>query len=125
MRACPRRDRAPPRPAAARSWRWACIAYLPGLIELPPVDRTEIVDGGQGTRGMLERGDLLDARFLDERFPFRPIGIYWLQMASGALLGPSAWSATSRPPLAVAAVGALAALAVCGCCSRYSARAGR
>ena len=72
-----------PRLAAAMLVALALIAYLPGLIALPPVDRTEIVYA-QSMHGMLERGDLLDARFLDERFPFRPIGIYWLQMASGA-----------------------------------------
>jgi 4-amino-4-deoxy-L-arabinose transferase-like glycosyltransferase len=100
-----------PRLAAAALVALALIAYLPGLIELPPVDRTEIVYA-QSTRGMLERGDLLDARFLDERFPFRPIGIYWLQMASGALLGPSAWSAISTYRLPSLLGGVLAVLAV-------------
>src|SRR6476646_5330184 len=100
-----------PRFAAAALVALALIAYLPGLIALPPVDRTEIVYA-QSTRGMLERGDLLDARFLDERFPFRPIGIYWLQMASGALLGPSAWSAIATYRLPSLLGGVLAVLAV-------------
>src|SRR5262245_17762227 len=81
-----------PRLAAAVLVVLTLVAYLPGLLALPPVDRTEVVYA-QSTRGMLERGDLLDARFLEERFPFRPIGIYWLQMGSGALLGPSTWDA--------------------------------
>jgi 4-amino-4-deoxy-L-arabinose transferase-like glycosyltransferase len=97
--------------AAAVLVALALIAYLPGLIALPPVDRTEIVYA-QSTRGMLERGDLLDARFLDVRFPFRPIGIYWLQMASGALLGPSAWSAIATYRLPSLLGGVLAVLAV-------------
>ena len=32
-------------------------------------------------------------RYVGERFAFRPIGIYWLQMASGELLGSGAWGA--------------------------------
>jgi 4-amino-4-deoxy-L-arabinose transferase-like glycosyltransferase len=97
--------------AAAALVALALIAYLPGLLALPPVDRTEIVYA-QSTRGMLERGDLFDARFLDVRFPFRPIGIYWLQMASGALLGPSARSAIATYRLPSLLGGVLAVLAV-------------
>ncbi len=100
-----------PRLAAAVLVALALVAYLPGLVALPPVDRTEIVYA-QSARGMLERGDLLDARFLDERFPFRPIGIYWLQMASGALLGPSAWASIPTYRLPSLLGGVLAVLAV-------------
>jgi len=87
------------------------VACLPGLLALPPVDRTEVVYA-QSTRGMLERGDLIDARFLDERFPFRPIGIYWLQMGSGALLGPSSWGAIATYRLPSLLGGILAVLSV-------------
>jgi 4-amino-4-deoxy-L-arabinose transferase-like glycosyltransferase len=100
-----------PRLAAAVLVGLALVAYLPGLVALPPVDRTEIVYA-QSARGMLERGDLLDARFLDERFPFRPIGIYWLQTASGALLGPSAWGAIATYRLPSLLGGILAVVAV-------------
>jgi 4-amino-4-deoxy-L-arabinose transferase-like glycosyltransferase len=100
-----------PRLAAAVLVGLFLVACLPGLIALPPVDRTEIVYA-QSVRGMLERGDLLDARFLDERFPFRPIGIYWLQMASGALLGPSAWGAIATYRLPSLLGGILAVLGV-------------
>ena len=88
------------------------VACLPGLIALPPVDRTEIVYA-ESVRGMLERGDLLDARFISERFAFRPIGIYWLQMASGALLGPSAWGSIATYRLPSLLGGILAVLSVC------------
>ena len=100
-----------PRLAAAMLVGLALAAYLPGLLALPPVDRTEIIYA-QSVHGMLERGDLLDARFLDERFPFRPIGIYWLQMASGELLGPSAWGAIATYRLPALLGGILAVLSV-------------
>jgi len=100
-----------PRLAAALLVALALVAYLPGLIALPPVDRTEIVYA-ESARGMLERGDVLDARFLDERFAFRPIGIYWLQMASGGLLGPAAWGTMATYRLPSLLGGLLASLSV-------------
>jgi len=103
---------ASPRLSAAVLIGLFLIACLPGLIALPPVDRTEIVYA-ESVRGMLERGDLLDARFVNERFAFRPIGIYWLQMASGALLGPSAWGAIATYRLPSLLGGILAVLSVC------------
>ena len=72
--------------AAAALLALTLIAYLPGVFLLPPVDRTEIVYA-QSTRGMLERGDLIDASFEGERFAFRPIGIYWMQMVAPKVLG--------------------------------------
>jgi len=100
-----------PRLAAAVLVGLVLVACLPGLLALPPVDRTEVVYA-ESARAMLERGDLIDARFLDERFPFRPIGIYWLQMASGALLGPSAWNAIATYRLPSLVGGILAVLSV-------------
>ena len=49
-----------PRLAAAALLALALFAYLPGVFLLPPVDRTEIVYA-QSSRGMLERGDAIDA----------------------------------------------------------------
>ena len=89
----------------------ALVAYLPGLLGLPPVDRTEVVYA-ESARAMLERGDLIDARFLDERVAFRPIGIYWLQMAAGALAGPRAWGAIATFRLPSLLGGILAVLAI-------------
>ncbi len=88
-----------PLTAAAVLLVLALVSYLPGVIALPPVDRTEIVYAG-GSRAMLERGDTIDAQFKGERVAFRPIGIYWLQIASGKLFGPGAWNsiATYRIP---------------------------
>lgn len=104
--------------AAKRPWLAAAlliaiglICLLPGIVALPPVDRTEVIYA-ESSRAMLERGEFLDARFLEQRSPFRPIGIYWLQIASGKLFGAGAWDsiATYRIPSLLA--GLLAVLAV-------------
>ncbi|MDP1907690.1 MAG: glycosyltransferase family 39 protein, partial [Hyphomicrobium sp.] len=99
-----------PRLAAAALLALALFAYLPGVFLLPPVDRTEIVYA-QSSRGMLERGDAIDATYEGERFAFRPIGIYWLQAGVGKLLGRWSWDdiATYRLPSLIA--GILAVLA--------------
>ena len=96
---------AQPRLAAAALFALALVTYLPGLVALPPVDRTEVVYA-EMARGMLERGEPLDARFINERFEFRPIGITWLQAGTAALLGRGAWGAiaTYRLPSFVAGV---------------------
>ena len=92
-----------PRLAAAALLALALFAYLPGVFLLPPVDRTEIVYA-QASRGMLERGDAIDATYEGERFAFRPIGIYWLQAGAGKLLGRWSWDdiATYRLPSLIA-----------------------
>ena len=59
--------------------------YLPGIAALPPLDRDE-ARFAQATRQMLVTGDFLRARFQDEARNKKPIGIYWLQAASVAVL---------------------------------------
>jgi 4-amino-4-deoxy-L-arabinose transferase-like glycosyltransferase len=100
-----------PRLAAAALLGLALVCYLPGLIALPPVDRTEVVYA-EMTRAMVERGDLIDARFLEERYPFRPIGITWLQMVPAKLFGKAAQAAilTYRLPSLVGAILAVLSL---------------
>ena len=100
-----------PRLAAAVLLALALIAYLPGLVALPTVDRTEVVYA-QMARDMLNSGDYLDAQYQGERFAFRPIGITWMQALSGRVLGRDAWSdiATYRLPSLLG--GMLAVLAV-------------
>ncbi|MFA9550018.1 MAG: ArnT family glycosyltransferase [Hyphomicrobium sp.] len=100
-----------PRLAAAVLIAIALLCYLPGLLALPPVDRTDVIYA-ESSRAMLERGDLLDARFLEQQFAFRPIGVYWLQIASGKLLGPGAWDAISTYRFPSLLGGLLAVLAV-------------
>ena len=81
---------------AARPWAASAIlliltlaCFLPGVVAVPPVDRTEVVYAST-SRAMLERGDLLDAQLEGERFAYRPIGAFWLQAAAASLLGADA-----------------------------------
>jgi len=102
---------AQPRLAAAALLFLAFVTYLPGVLLLPPVDRTEVVYA-QSARDMIKRHDLIDATFEGERFAFRPIGIYWLQYGAGKVLGHKAqhWITTYRLPSLIA--GILAVLAM-------------
>ena len=60
-----------PRLAAAVLSGLALFTYLPGVFLLPPVDRTEIVYA-QSSRGMLERGTLIDSSYEGERVRLPP-----------------------------------------------------
>jgi len=63
-----------------------CLAlYLPGFFSLPPVDRDES-RFAQASKQMLESEDFIDIRFQDTPRYKKPVGIYWLQAASAALL---------------------------------------
>lgn len=73
------------------AWRQAaallllCAAiFLPGLAALPVTDRDE-ARFAQASRQMLETGDFIDIRFMDEPRWKKPAGIYWLQAGSVAL----------------------------------------
>ena len=100
-----------PRLTALALMALALVAYLPGMVLLSPVDRTEIIYV-LTSQGMLEKGSLIDASFDGEHFAFRPIGIYWLQIAAGKLLGPWSWDdiVTYRLPSLIGAVLAVLAL---------------
>src|SRR3954463_15666669 len=54
------------------------VSFLPGFINIPPVDRDE-ARFAQATKQMIERGDYIDIRFQDEVRYKKPVGIYWLQ----------------------------------------------
>jgi 4-amino-4-deoxy-L-arabinose transferase-like glycosyltransferase len=53
-------------------------SFLPGLFQIPPVDRDE-PRFAQATKQMIETGDFVDIRFQDETRYKKPAGIYWLQ----------------------------------------------
>jgi 4-amino-4-deoxy-L-arabinose transferase-like glycosyltransferase len=56
-----------------------CLAlYLPGMTAIPVLDRDE-ARFAQAARQMLETGDFLRIRFLNEARNRKPAGIYWLQ----------------------------------------------
>ncbi len=85
----------PAAPPAADSWlawlsRWPAgvllalvllAAALPGILALPPLDRDE-ARFAQASKQMLESGDYIGIWFQGEPRNKKPIGIYWLQVAS-------------------------------------------
>jgi 4-amino-4-deoxy-L-arabinose transferase-like glycosyltransferase len=62
------------------------IAFSPGLLQIPPVDRDE-PRYAQATKQMNETGDYVDIRFHDGPRYLQPIGIYWLQAAATRITG--------------------------------------
>jgi 4-amino-4-deoxy-L-arabinose transferase-like glycosyltransferase len=82
--------------------------YLPGISSVPVIDRDE-ARFAQSTRQMLESGDYLDIRFLNEPRNKKPAAIYWLQAASVAALSNAASSELwpYRVPSLAGAVGAV------------------
>lgn len=67
--------------AAVLLLAFALLAFVPGLFQIPPVDRDE-ARFAQATKQMLETGDYIDIRFQDEVRYKKPVGIYWLQAAA-------------------------------------------
>ncbi len=65
----------------------ALAVYLPGVLRLPAVDRTEIVFADT-TREMVARGAWTDPRYGDVVHQFRPIGTFWAQGVVARLAGP-------------------------------------
>lgn len=64
-----------------------CLAvYLPGVLRLPAVDRTEVI-WAESTRDMVARGDWLDPRYAGKAQQYRPIGTFWAQGAAATLAG--------------------------------------
>jgi 4-amino-4-deoxy-L-arabinose transferase-like glycosyltransferase len=77
------------RRAAAVLTALALCAFVPGIVQIPPVDREE-ARFAQATKQMLESGDYIDIRFRNDARYRVPVGIYWLQAAAvntGAALG--------------------------------------
>lgn len=57
------------------------LVFLPGLANLPVIDRDE-ARFAQASVQMAESGDLLDIRFQDQTRYKKPSGIYWIQTAA-------------------------------------------
>jgi 4-amino-4-deoxy-L-arabinose transferase-like glycosyltransferase len=66
----------------------ALIAWLPGFLMLPPLDRDES-RFAEASHQMVETGNYVDIRFANGPRYNKPIGIYWLQSATAALSGPA------------------------------------
>jgi 4-amino-4-deoxy-L-arabinose transferase-like glycosyltransferase len=65
----------------------AVLLYWPGQMQVPPLDRDE-PRFAQASKQMVETGNFVEISFQDEPRLKKPIGIYWLQSASAALLAP-------------------------------------
>lgn len=65
----------------------ALLAWLPGFLMLPPLDRDES-RFAEASHQMVETGNYVDIRFANGPRYNKPIGIYWLQSATAALSGP-------------------------------------
>src|ERR1700726_789619 len=57
------------------------VAFLPGVFQIPPIDRDE-PHFAQKARQMIETGDYVDTRFQGEAHYTKPVGMYWLQAAT-------------------------------------------
>ncbi len=63
-----------------------CLAvFLPGFFTLPAIDRDE-PSFAQASKQMLQTGDMVDIRFQDDTRYKKPVGIYWMQVASVKLV---------------------------------------
>ncbi len=62
------------------------MAWLPGFLALPPLDRDES-RFAQASKQMIETGDYVDIRFSTLPRYNKPVGIYWLQAAATRALG--------------------------------------
>nr|WP_321525654.1 glycosyltransferase family 39 protein [uncultured Cohaesibacter sp.] len=65
---------------------FALVCFLPGFNSIPPVDRDE-ARFAQASKQMMESGDYVDIRFQEGTRYKKPVGIYWLQVASADLTG--------------------------------------
>ena len=86
------------------------LAWMPGFFTLPPLDRDES-RFAQATKQMLETRDFVDINLGGVPRYEKPVGIYWLQAASTALLGGGVRDAiwTYRVPSLLGALAAVAA----------------
>jgi 4-amino-4-deoxy-L-arabinose transferase-like glycosyltransferase len=115
------------RRAAAVLVLLALVAFVPGLFQIPPVDRDEAYFA-QATKQMIETGDYVDIRYQDDVRYRKPVGIYWLQASvvnvASALGLPNARTSIwlYRLPSLFGAIGAV--LATYWCALAFVSRRG-
>jgi 4-amino-4-deoxy-L-arabinose transferase-like glycosyltransferase len=61
-------------------------ALFSGQYNIPPIDRDE-ARFAQASRQMVQSNDYINIKFQDEMRAKKPVGIYWLQAASGKMFG--------------------------------------
>ena len=96
-----------------RSSLWVFVIYasllvLIGHITIDVIDRDE-ARFAQASKQMVQTADIITVKFQDELRAKKPIGIYWLQSASAALLGSEDISSYRLPSL----VGYVFSLVLC------------
>jgi 4-amino-4-deoxy-L-arabinose transferase-like glycosyltransferase len=103
------------------------LAFVPGIFQIPPVDRDEAYFA-QATKQMIETGDYVDIRYQDDVRYRKPVGIYWMQAVvvntASALGIPNAHTTIwlYRIPSLIGAVGAV--LATFWCALAFVSRRG-
>ena len=103
------------------------LAFVPGIFQIPPVDRDEAYFA-QATKQMIETGDYVDIRYQDDVRYRKPVGIYWLQAAvvnTASALGVSGAQTRIwlyRIPSLLGAIGAV--LATYWCALAFVSRRG-
>jgi 4-amino-4-deoxy-L-arabinose transferase-like glycosyltransferase len=65
-------------PAAVVLLLICLLSFLPGISQIPPVDRDEAYFA-QATKQMIETGDYVDIRYQEDVRYRKPVGIHWLQ----------------------------------------------
>jgi len=97
------------------------LAWLPGLLLLPPMDRDES-RFAQASKQMIESGDYVDIRFSTVPRYNKPVGIYWAQAAATRLLGHPPYNQiwTYRLPSLIG--GILAVLLTYWCARSFASR---
>jgi len=93
---------------------FALLAQSPGLFSIPAMDRDE-ARYSQASRQMMETGDYVDIRFQEYPRHVKPVGIYWMQVATTQVFGgPDAPIGAYRLPSLLTSVLAAAATAWLG-----------
>ena len=87
---------------------FASLLVLIGHATINVIDRDE-ARFAQASKQMVETADIITVKFQDELRAKKPIGIYWLQAASAALLGPEKISSYRLPSL----IGYIISLVLC------------
>jgi len=97
------------------------LAWLPGLLSLPPLDRDES-RFAQASKQMVETGDYVDIHFSTVPRYNKPVGIYWAQAATTRLFGHSPYNHiwTYRLPSLIG--GILAVLLTYWCARAFASR---
>jgi len=97
------------------------LAWLPGLLSLPPLDRDES-RFAQASKQMIETGDYVEIRFSTVPRYNKPAGIYWAQAATTRLFGYPPYSQiwTYRLPSLIG--GILAVLLIYWCARAFASR---